>query len=48
MVYGSAIGSYSVERFSIDRFRDLTAREVDERVEEFRNMTAFETRVETA
>lgn len=48
MVYGTAIGSYSVERFSIDRFRDLTSEEVDARVEEIREMTAFETALETA
>jgi sugar/nucleoside kinase (ribokinase family) len=48
MVYGSAIGSFSVERFSIDRFRDLDAATVDARVEEFREMTMFETKMETA
>jgi len=42
MVYGSAIGSYSVERFSIERFRDLSAGEVAGRVEEFRELTAFD------
>ena len=47
MVYGSAMGSYAVERFGVDRFRDLSRPEVAERVAEFRAMTAFETRVET-
>jgi sugar/nucleoside kinase (ribokinase family) len=42
MVYGSATGSYAVERFSVDRFRDLTPLEVAHRVEEFRDMTIFE------
>jgi sugar/nucleoside kinase (ribokinase family) len=42
MVYGSATGSYAVERFSVDRFRDLTPVEVARRVEEFRDMTSFE------
>lgn len=42
MIYGSAAGSYAVERFSIDRFRDLTPLEVAHRVEEFRDMTSFE------
>lgn len=42
MVYGSAAGSYAVERFSVDRFRDLTPLEVAQRVEEFRDMTTFE------
>jgi sugar/nucleoside kinase (ribokinase family) len=42
MVYGSAMGSFAVERFGLDRFRDLTAREVHDRVARFREMTAFE------
>lgn len=41
-VYGSATGSYAVEAFSIDRFRQLTPLDVARRVEEFRDMTAFE------
>jgi sugar/nucleoside kinase (ribokinase family) len=48
MVVGSTVGSYSVERFSIDRFRDLDAAQVAQRVNEFREMTAFETSTETA
>jgi sugar/nucleoside kinase (ribokinase family) len=46
MVYGSAAGSYAVERFSVDRFRDLTPLEVAQRVGEFRDMTAFELELE--
>jgi sugar/nucleoside kinase (ribokinase family) len=42
MVYGSALGSFAVERFSVDRFKDLTADEVEERVRAFREMTVFE------
>lgn len=42
MVYGSATGSFAVEAFSVDRFRTLTALEVAQRVEEFREMTFFE------
>jgi sugar/nucleoside kinase (ribokinase family) len=45
MVYGSALGSYACERFSIDRFRDLSDQSVHDRVEEFRRITAFETPV---
>jgi len=48
MVYGSAMGSYAVEDFSIDRFRTLDGAEVADRVDEFREMTAFEARVEGA
>jgi sugar/nucleoside kinase (ribokinase family) len=42
MMYGSATGSFAVEAFSVDRFRDLTPMEVAHRVEEFREMTTFE------
>lgn len=42
MIYGSAMGSFAVERFGLDRFRDLTAREVHDRVCRFRELTAFE------
>jgi sugar/nucleoside kinase (ribokinase family) len=46
MIYGSATGSYAVERFSVDRFKDLTPLEVARRVEEFREMTTFEHELE--
>jgi sugar/nucleoside kinase (ribokinase family) len=42
MVYGSAMGSFAVERFSVDRFRDLDMDQVRDRVAEFREMTTFE------
>jgi len=42
MIYGSAMGSFAVERFGMDRFHQLTTREVHERVAQFRTMTAFE------
>jgi sugar/nucleoside kinase (ribokinase family) len=42
MVYGSALGSFAVEKFSVDRLRDLTATEVQERVRVFRDLTAFD------
>ena len=45
MVYGSAMGSFACEAFSVDRLRDLPLKAVDERVAEFRQITAFETRV---
>lgn len=46
MVYGSVMGSYSVEDFSVNRFRTLQNSEVAARVQEFREMTAFEAHVE--
>jgi sugar/nucleoside kinase (ribokinase family) len=42
MVYGSVTGSFAVERFSVDRFKDLTREELDYRFMDFRDLTAFE------
>jgi sugar/nucleoside kinase (ribokinase family) len=42
MIVGSAMGSFAVERFGVDRFRDLTNGEVHERIRLFREMTEFE------
>jgi sugar/nucleoside kinase (ribokinase family) len=42
MIYGSALGSFAVEKFSVDRLRDLTSAEVQERVRAFRDLTAFD------
>jgi sugar/nucleoside kinase (ribokinase family) len=43
VVYGSAVASFTVERFSVDRLRDLSRAEIDERYREFRRFTFFET-----
>ena len=42
VMYGSAAGSYAVEAFSVDRFRELDALALVQRVQEFQEMTAFE------
>lgn len=42
MVYGSAMGSFAVESFSVDRFYSLEEREIFERIMQFKEMTAFE------
>lgn len=42
MIYGSVAGSFAVESFSIDRFRELSTDDVLRRVVEFREMTSFE------
>ncbi|MEJ7759939.1 MAG: PfkB family carbohydrate kinase [Gemmatimonadaceae bacterium] len=42
MIYGSALGSFAVEKFSIDRIATLTRTEVDARVGELRRLVAFE------
>lgn len=41
MVYGSAVGSFACERFSVERLRDLSLDQVINRVEEFRRLTSF-------
>jgi sugar/nucleoside kinase (ribokinase family) len=42
VVYGSAMGSFAVERFSVERFQDLKPHEIEERVRQFREMMVFE------
>lgn len=41
VIYGSTMASFCVERFSLDRFRDLTDEQVSERFEAFRRLTQF-------
>jgi sugar/nucleoside kinase (ribokinase family) len=43
VVYGSAMGSFAVEQFSIGRLLEVTRSEIDARVAEFRKLVAFET-----
>jgi sugar/nucleoside kinase (ribokinase family) len=42
MVYGSAMGSFAVERFSTQRFDEIGAAEVTERVHQFAELVRFE------
>lgn len=42
MVYGSTMGSFAVERFSVERFKDLSRGEIEARVRAFRDLTAFD------
>ena len=48
IIYGSATGSFAVEDFSVDRFRTLALADVERRVAEFRQMTAFENELTAA
>jgi sugar/nucleoside kinase (ribokinase family) len=48
VVYGSAMGSFAVEKFSNERTIALTLPEIDERVREFRQLVAFETELAAA
>ncbi len=42
MIYGSVLGSFAVERFGLDRLRDLGGEEIEERARAFRELVAFE------
>jgi sugar/nucleoside kinase (ribokinase family) len=42
VVYGSAMGSFAVEKFSIDQLMSIDKTEIDQRVHEFRQLVAFE------
>ena len=42
MIYGSVLASFAVEAFSLDRLRDLTMAEIEERYEMFKLMSQFE------
>jgi hypothetical protein len=42
VIYGSAVASFTVEAFSLDRLRNLTVKEVEDRYREFRYFTHFE------
>ncbi|MGD9894263.1 MAG: PfkB family carbohydrate kinase [Dehalococcoidia bacterium] len=45
VIHGSAVGSFTIEQFSLDRLRTLTPYEVSRRVTEFRQLTHFEDEV---
>ena len=47
MIYGSALGSFSVERMGVERLINLKAQEVHDRVRAFHGMTTFEHAVAT-
>ena len=48
VVYGSVLGSFAVEKFSVERFKDLAVEEIEERVRHFREMTVFELPVDAS
>jgi sugar/nucleoside kinase (ribokinase family) len=45
VVYGSAMGSFAVERFSIGRMLEIKMPDIYERVEQMRKLVSFETEV---
>jgi sugar/nucleoside kinase (ribokinase family) len=42
VVYGSAMGSFAVERFSIQRLLEIDAGDIRQRLDAFRQLVAFE------
>jgi sugar/nucleoside kinase (ribokinase family) len=42
IIFGSVLASFTVEKFSLDRLREITLRDVYERYQEFRALTHFE------
>lgn len=42
MVYGSAMGSFAVEAFSVNRFHEIGRAEVTERVRAFSELVRFD------
>jgi sugar/nucleoside kinase (ribokinase family) len=46
MVIGSVMASFAVETFGLDRLDSLTDRDIRERYQNFREMTAFDTKAE--
>jgi len=44
MVYGSVMGSFAVERFGLERIRQLKRREIDARARHFHKLTQFKLR----
>ena len=42
MIYGSVLGSFTVEQFGVERLRCLTRAEIDQRYRAFRDLTAFD------
>lgn len=48
MIYGSAMGSFAVEKFGLERFIHLRPEEIEDRVRAFREFTAFDDAVAVA
>ena len=42
IIFGSVLASFTVEKFSLDRLREITLRDVYDRYQEFRALTHFE------
>ncbi len=47
VVYGSTMGSFAVEKFSIERLLDVTTSEISARLDDFRRLVAFQEELPT-
>jgi len=47
IIFGSVMASFTVEEFSLNRLKNLTYREIEERYRGFKSMTHFEDLPET-
>ncbi len=45
MIYGAALGSFAVEKFSIERLLEVKPADIAKRVAEFKQLVAFETEI---
>ena len=41
VIIGSAMASFTVEKFGIERLKNLSAEEIEERIAEFRKLILF-------
>ncbi len=42
IIFGSVLASFTVEKFSLDRLREISLREIQERYQDFRTLTHFD------
>ncbi|MCU1244995.1 MAG: sugar kinase, partial [Acidobacteria bacterium] len=42
IVFGSVLASFTVEKFSLDRLREITLADIQERYQDFRALTHFD------
>jgi hypothetical protein len=42
IIFGSVLASFAVEKFSLDRLREITLADIQERYRDFRALTHFE------
>ena len=41
LVYGSALASFTVQKFGTDKIKEVTASELDGRIDEFKSLMSF-------